>query len=87
MPVYDYHCNACGNDYEAYYAMSERKTPESEPCRACGELKVVMRIATPAIGYSNKGSMKTTDSFNDRLKEIKKNIPPKYHDTLNHNIR
>ncbi|HVK74041.1 MAG TPA: zinc ribbon domain-containing protein [Kofleriaceae bacterium] len=32
MPVYEYRCNACGNDFEYEHRMSEKKTV----CERCG---------------------------------------------------
>jgi len=87
MPLYEYKCKTCEHESTQMHRIDDRRIPTSEPCVECGELSVEFVISTPMVVYSNAGSMKTTDSFNDRLKEIKKGIPPKYHDKLSNNIR
>lgn len=87
MPLYEYHCSNCEHDFTLMRSISERKSPESEPCPECNELEVKQMISAPKIAYTNPGSMKTTDSFNDRLKDIKKSIPKRFQDRINANIR
>lgn len=87
MPTYDYKCYACEDVTTQILKIAERKDPESAPCSSCGANEVKMLISAPLIAYSNPGSVKTTDGFNDRLKEIKKHIPKRYQDNINHNIR
>lgn len=87
MPLYEYQCNECGHDFTRMQTIASRKDPEQQPCSECGEMAVQQRISTPAISYSHPGSMKTTDSFNDRLKDIKKAVPKRFQDNLNANIR
>lgn len=87
MPTYDYKCSSCEHATTQILKISERKDPESAPCSECGECTVTMQICAPTIGYSNPGSLKTTDSFNDRLKEIKKSIPKQHQGRINSVIR
>jgi putative FmdB family regulatory protein len=52
VPTYDYHCSACGYEFEKFQKMSEgpaRKCPE------CGELKLKRLMGTGA-GVIFKGS-------------------------------
>lgn len=88
MPLYEYSCKSCDHAFTKMNMIVDRKLPESEPCPECSVLgKVVQQISTPMIAYSNPGSLKTTDSFNDRLKDIKKAVPKRFQDKLNANIR
>jgi putative FmdB family regulatory protein len=87
MPLYEYKCRMCELEFTRIHKIDDRKIPEGEPCPECGQGAVGMLISTPMVSYSHKGSMKTTDSFNDRLKEIRKKVPPKYRDNLSNNIR
>lgn len=34
MPLYDYHCDGCGETFDEFRSMNERK---SCPCPVCGE--------------------------------------------------
>lgn len=87
MPLYEYKCGSCEATFTQVLIIDKRKVPETEPCPECSKQEVKMLISTPMISYSNPGSMKTSDSFNDRLKEIKKSIPPRYRESINANIR
>lgn len=87
MPLYDYACQSCGHDMSLIRSYEKRHDPENEPCPECGEQDVKYRISAPNISYSHKGSMRTSDSFNDRLKEIKKGIPERFRQGINDNIR
>lgn len=86
---YDYQCKACNHVFERVLKMADRKVPEAEPCPECGETQVKQTIlACPTVNYSIKtAGVKTTDSFNDRMKDIKKALPPKYRDNINNIIR
>lgn len=87
MPLYDYHCQSCDHTFESSRKYDNRLDPEKEPCPECGKTELKYTISAPNICYSAKGSLKTTDSFNDRLKEIRKKIPKADGDRLSHNIR
>lgn len=88
MALYDYLCQACEHRFEGVRSIANRKQPESEPCPACGEMKVLQSITSACIGYTYKtASVRTTDSFNDRMKDIKKGLPPKYQDNIGNIIR
>lgn len=87
MPLYEYRCNSCGEEFDLVRSYDKRKEPEADPCPECGEVAVTYKVSAPKIGYFHKGSMRTTDSFNDRLKEIKKTIPKRYQDNINNVIK
>jgi putative FmdB family regulatory protein len=88
MPLYDYRCQNCGEQVERNVKSDDRLLPESEPCKSCGEVQMkYIILSTPSVSYSNAGSLKTTDSFNDRLKEIKAKVPERFKSKLNDNIR
>ena len=87
MPLYGYRCKECEHEFDKMQKYEDRFVPEAVPCPECFGVEVKYQISTPRIGYSNKGSMRTTDNFNDRLKEIKKKVPEKYQSNINDNIR
>lgn len=82
MPLYDYKCNSCEHTFESSRKYDNRLDPESEPCPECGATDVKYKISAPNICYSAKGSLKNTESFKDRVREIKKNIPKQFHKNL-----
>lgn len=72
MPTYSYRCRSCDHKFEKYQMMDDRKIPESEPCPNCEYYDVYQSVSTPRLLYTVDNSLKTTSSFNDRMKEIKK---------------
>jgi putative FmdB family regulatory protein len=52
MPTYDYVCEACGHEFEAFHAMS---APSLRTCPKCGRRRLVRRIGAGA-GVIFKGS-------------------------------
>lgn len=73
MAIYNYRCHSCNEMFERLYSMDDRKIPENEPCPSCGEMDVHQSLNSFAVGYNVKPStMKVTDDFNSRMKEIKK---------------
>ena len=43
MPLYEYHCETCGQQYESYKRLTEEK--KEEACPACGGRAVKMGIS------------------------------------------
>ena len=87
MPLYDYRCTNCEHTFSKFHNFDNRHKPENEPCPECNHESVKYIMSAPIIGYFNKGSMKTTSSFNDRLKDIKKSLPEQFKGSLNDVIR
>jgi putative FmdB family regulatory protein len=52
MPTYEYHCDACGNDFEEFQLITSKPIRK---CPRCGKLKVRRLIGTGA-GMIFKGS-------------------------------
>ncbi len=53
MPVYDYHCDACGNDFEARQKMSDDALTT---CTLCGAEGQVQKLLSAGSGLIFKGS-------------------------------
>lgn len=51
MPTYDYVCNACGHELEAFHSIQE---PALRKCPKCGKPKLERRIG-PGAGILFKG--------------------------------
>jgi putative FmdB family regulatory protein len=51
MPIYGYHCQACGHDFEVMQKMSD---PAPATCPSCG--KGELRKQLSAAGFQLKGS-------------------------------
>ncbi len=61
MPLYEYRCEACDREFEAYKRPSENS--EREPCPSCGKDSLRMGLSlfrarggSPAAGGSSCGS-------------------------------
>lgn len=52
MPTYDYQCQACQHQFEAFHSMA---SPSLKKCPACGKLKL-KRIISGGAGIVFKGS-------------------------------
>lgn len=52
MPVYEYHCNTCGNNFEATQRMSDAPLTSC----ACGASGAVTRLLSAGSGLIFKGS-------------------------------
>lgn len=87
MPMYNYHCLSCDSMFDKFLPYDNRMKPENEPCPSCGQGSVKYYISAPKISYSHKGTMRTTDSFNDRMKDIKKSLPEEFKGNINSIIR
>jgi len=86
MPTYTYVCRTCNKTEDQFLPMDSRDKPCEFPCSECGNFTVQRPIQAPHISYS--GNLKTTNSFNDRLKDIKKNLPPgPAQDNINNQIK
>lgn len=73
MPLYDYGCRECGQYFTDVHKIDDRKIPCENPCPNCGELAVFLKVGAPVLGYNIKPpGLRTSDNFNDRLKDLKK---------------
>ena len=89
MPTYDYRCDKCGNEFEDFYSMDERKKPTESLCEKdvgvneqvlCGgKIYQVPGSKPTEFAYDNissPGNTKKPPSWmTDKLKEIKKEQP------------
>ena len=76
MPIYDYKCDSCDNEFEEMHLIANRHTPVDNICDQCGEGKIKMKTVAPGIGDPLKMGLKKPDGqYVEKLKEIKKNHP------------
>ena len=52
MPLYEYHCESCGQRFEVIQKFSD---PPVEVCRSCGEGPVRRLASSPAIHFKGAG--------------------------------
>lgn len=52
MPLYEYHCGACGHRFEQIQKFSD---PVVEICPNCGERKVQKLLSSPAFQFKGSG--------------------------------
>ncbi|HON37833.1 MAG: FmdB family zinc ribbon protein [Desulfomonilia bacterium] len=57
MPIYEYQCKDCGEEFERLMPISAQNPPE---CPKCGGGNVKKKISRPASGKSNCGSCSAT---------------------------
>ena len=74
MPNYEYECKECDYTWEERQTVTGRNTPRYKPCPNCGTSeKIVVKIGTPGISYSDFGGKKPPSDVQHRLKEIGNN--------------
>lgn len=77
MPLYDYKCSKCDNDWETFKKMSARDVPVQEPCPNCGRIGFVRRLLTYG-GIADPvllGKIKPPPGFTSVLKRIASEHP------------
>lgn len=52
MPIYEFVCQECGNEFERIQSWSDLSTPV---CGECASANVVRRISPPAIHFKGSG--------------------------------
>jgi len=52
MPIYEYVCQSCGNDFEKLTSFSDRSVPA---CPSCHATTVERQLSTPAIHFKGSG--------------------------------
>jgi putative FmdB family regulatory protein len=72
MPSYDFQCGECNGVFTKLLKISDRKTPESEPCPSCGVMKIQqVLLSAPGIADPVRiGVTKKDSNFNEVLKGI-----------------
>lgn len=78
MPIYDYKCGECGKTFTKILRMSERKTPEQEPCPHCGSSGKVEQVLLSAPGIADPcriGVTKADSGFKEVLAGIHQKTP------------
>jgi putative FmdB family regulatory protein len=89
MPTYDYQCNKCGFTFEVQLPIAQREDPIGQPCLSheagldafvekCDGV-IEKKSTAPGVSYTYGGA-KTSDSFKDVLRRIKKSHR---HSTIN----
>lgn len=85
MPQYTYKCRSCERTHDQVLSIEARNKPLEFPCSACSEFAIYLQIQPTKMSY--QGNMKTDYNFNDRLKEIKNNLPPDAQQKITDHIR
>lgn len=52
VPIYEFVCQACGNEFEQILSFSDNSTPA---CSKCGSDQVVRQVGRPAIHFKGSG--------------------------------
>ena len=73
--TYNYHCDACGKNFDKGFSIADRDKPTTKPCPACHKKGKVTRVfQSPAVSYEGPKSdiRKAGSEWNDVLKRIDK---------------
>lgn len=70
MPIYEYACKACGNEFEVQQSIKEEALTH---CDRCGKEEAVRLISVSA--FLLKGSVWAKDGYYSRVREEVKNLP------------
>ncbi|MEI6290836.1 MAG: zinc ribbon domain-containing protein [Chloroflexota bacterium] len=61
MPIYEYHCNACGSNFELVLRFSD--TAKDQVCPNCNDTQIQKKLsAFASIGGTNAGSTSNSGS-------------------------
>jgi putative FmdB family regulatory protein len=75
MPMYEYHCKKCDENFDKIVSVDNRQKVCDDPCPNCGE-KECIELVIAAINfvdtYRLDGRQKPTTEFRDRMKQMKK---------------
>lgn len=66
MPIYEYRCEACAEEFQAIRRITDDSRP---PCKACGSDQVVKKISLSAFHLKGTGWYKT--DYADKTKAPK----------------
>ena len=73
--TYNYHCDACGKNFDKGFSIADRDKPTTKPCPACHKKGKVTRVfQSPSVSYEGPKSdiRKAGSGWNDVLKRIDK---------------
>ncbi len=76
MPMYDYQCRNCNQQYtDVFLSITNRDNPTIEACSICGVVGKIERcVAAPGIGDAIRlGRMNLPTTWTDKLTNMKKN--------------
>ena len=78
MPIYEYKCKSCDNEFDESHKIDDRLIPTETPCNKCGG-EIYISLGTPGfvdpMRITTRGVKKVPGVFKDRLKEIAKTHP------------
>jgi putative FmdB family regulatory protein len=67
MPTYEYHCKACGREFEAVQKMTD---PALTKCEACGKDELEKLISWTSVGSDNWRAALKADNPKEAFKGI-----------------
>ena len=80
MPLYDFTCDKCSYSFSKRLKIADRDQPLG-PCPKCDSGAIVSVLGAPSLGWGGlgQGSLKTSDSFNEKLKQVRDCTPAHMH--------
>ena len=86
MPIYEYHCDACKERFDAILPMARYDEPTTEPCPGCRltgtvHRRVPSRIQT-GVDANVTPNKKTGGQWGQLMDKMKRGLPPSHHEQL-----
>ena len=74
MPIYDYKCRGCGNEFEEQASIDDRHEPCGEACEKCGDTGHIHLafVGRSAVISGSTTTIRPDREFKDLLSHIKK---------------
>jgi len=81
MPIYEFQCGGCTQQFEVLLSLSEMDTPLREPCPHCGESQVkrIVSVTTMGVDMNVTPDKKTGGDFSRLIEKLKYGTPERYH--------
>ena len=77
MPLYEFQCLECGNTFDEFLSVDNRKIPLMGPCKKCGKVDTIVSVmgAPTMADPVRMGHIKPSEGFRDLLRNIKARNP------------
>lgn len=84
MPLYDYACDHCSYSFSKRLKIADRNQPLGQ-CPECDSGTIQSVLGAPTLGWGGlgEGSLKISDNFNEKLKQIRDCTPSHMHNLDN----
>jgi putative FmdB family regulatory protein len=71
MPLYQYECGSCKEEFDKFISIANREVPTTEPCPKCQAMDVRKSITKQGLTLWET-NLRPDDTFTDILKQVQK---------------